>query len=327
MTVYRTLESVTGQYGGVDEWEYTHTTLDYQLTHQNVRHFELDVYYDPEGGLYTNPKVLSVVNETIEPEVAAMLMEPGYKVLHVSDVDFRSTCHTFVECLEQIRNWSGNNTEHVPLMVSVELKEGATPDPLQLGFAKPPKADLLALENEILSVFDRERLITPNELLKNNSLTINQGLMMNGWPTLADSRGKLMFTLQGDDITTGERYPAGVNGSLSDRLFFPTSEPNTNNGAFLLRNEPNDLMEIADLVKQGYMVRTRADAGTKQARTGSYERRDWALSSGAQYVSTDYPYPQLSPPNIGFGTNYSVSLPTRCNPVNGPIECWTGIWE
>ena len=48
---------------------------------------------------------------------------------------------------------------------------------------------------------------------------------------------------------------------------------------------------IAALVRDGYIVRTRADADTFEARTNSTERRDRALGSGAQYVSTDYPEP------------------------------------
>eukprot|EP01134_Creolimax_fragrantissima_P004312 CFRG4312T1 len=321
LTLIRGFESAFGKFGSVDEWEYTHNTLDYQLTHQNVRHFALDVYYDPEGGLYANPKVLTLVNETREPEIVSLLMKPGYKVLHISEVDFRSTCYTFIDCLEQINNWSRNNTGHMPLMVCIELKETATPDPLQLGFVNPPKANLAELEMEILSVFDREQLITPNVLLKNNATTINQGLILNGWPTLADSRGKVMFTIQGKDIKSGKRYPAGVDGPLSDRVFFPESEPNTDNGAFVLLSNPNDTVQISSLVNQTYLVRTRADAGTREARAGSTERRDLALASGSQFVTTDYPYPQKSPPNIGFNTSYSVSLPTRCNPMNGPKEC------
>jgi hypothetical protein len=59
---------------------------------------------------------------------------------------------------------------------------------------------------------------------------------------------------------------------------------------------------IADLVRKGYMVRTRTDADTKEARTGETTRRDAALASGAQLLSTDYPASEPS-----AWTNYSVS--------------------
>ena len=72
-------------------------------------------------------------------------------------------------------------------------------------------------------------------------------------------------------------------------------------------------------MRRGYLVRTRADADTVEARTGDTTRRDAALASGAQWVSTDYPAPGTAD---RFGTDYVVSLPgdaiVRCNPVSAP---------
>jgi hypothetical protein len=55
------------------------------------------------------------------------------------------------------------------------------------------------------------------------------------------------------------------------------------------------------------------------ARANDTERRDAALASGAQYVSTDYPEPDLA------FSEYQVMLPDgapgRCNPVNAPPGC------
>ena len=71
--------------------------------------------------------------------------------------------------------------------------------------------------------------------------------------------------------------------------------------------------EIQDSVKQGFLVRTRADADTVEARSGDTKRRETALASGAQYVSTDYYVPRTE------FSDYKVGLPdgavTRCNPV------------
>ena len=55
------------------------------------------------------------------------------------------------------------------------------------------------------------------------------------------------------------------------------------------------------------------------ARSQSVDR-EAALASGAQYVSTDYVWPDER-----FGTGYVVDLPgddaARCNPVNAPRRC------
>ena len=67
-------------------------------------------------------------------------------------------------------------------------------------------------------------------------------------------------------------------------------------------------------------MRTRSDADTKEGRSGDTTRRDAALRSGAQIVSTDYPW--FEPARW---TGYAVSLPghetVRCNPVNTPRTC------
>jgi Phosphoinositide phospholipase C, Ca2+-dependent len=74
-------------------------------------------------------------------------------------------------------------------------------------------------------------------------------------------------------------------------------------------------------VRNRYLIRTRADIPTDEARSGSTTRRDSAFRSGAQYVSTDYP--AESP----FGSGYLARLPgaenlaARCNPVNAPTGC------
>ncbi len=45
---------------------------------------------------------------------------------------------------------------------------------------------------------------------------------------------------------------------------------------------------ISQAVKAGFMVHTFADADTKEARADSLARRDKALASGAQIISTDF---------------------------------------
>jgi hypothetical protein len=45
------------------------------------------------------------------------LRAPGFKVLHVPHIDYRTTCVTLVACLAQIDEWSRVNPRHVPIMV------------------------------------------------------------------------------------------------------------------------------------------------------------------------------------------------------------------
>ena len=72
---------------------------------------------------------------------------------------------------------------------------------------------------------------------------------------------------------------------------------------------------------QGFIVRTRSDAGTLEARADDPTRREAALGSGAQYVSTDYEEPDPRPEFNDFVVSIPDGDPGRCNPVNAPPGC------
>jgi hypothetical protein len=63
-----------------------------------------------------------------------------------------------------------------------------------------------------------------------------------------------------------------------------------------------DAARIAADIKAGFIVSTRADDGTVEARAGDTNRRDWAFSSGAQIIQTDF---LLADKKIGA---YQVSI-------------------
>ena len=86
----------------------------------------------------------------------------------------------------------------------------------------------------------------------------------------------------------------------------------------ILKEPIRQFDEIQRLVQAGYMVRTRADADTREARENDTRRRAAAFASGAQAVRTDYYLPATH-----FGSEYQVSLPQPidCNPISAPINC------
>jgi hypothetical protein len=62
--------------------------------------------------------------------------------------------------------------------------------------------------------------------------------------------------------------------------------------AVRILNDPvKDEDYIRRLVAQGFLVRTRADADTKEARENDFSRFEHAQNSGAQIISTDYYLP------------------------------------
>jgi hypothetical protein len=300
--------------------EYTHAPLTDQFNNSGVRQIELDVFADPAGGLYANRAGNAVIGQPKASGEPA-LDQPGFKVFHVQDIDFRSTCLTFVACLTIVRDWSRSHPGHVPIMIDVEAKQEAIPDPVNLGFVTPhpiggPELD--ALDAEIHSVLDENDLITPDDV-RGNHATLEEAIRTDGWPTLGQSRGKLLFVLDNEDAIR-DAYVAG-HPSLKGRVLFTSSPRGTPEAAFLKLNDPiKDEAAIRQGVLDGYIVRTRSDADTVEARSGDTTMREAALRSGAQWVSTDYEVADTK-----FGTGYVVAIPggtpSRCNPVRVLATC------
>lgn len=166
-------------------------------------------------------------------------------------------------------------------------------------------------------MFGPERLITPDDV-RGDHETLEDAVLAGAWPTLDDSRGKVMFVLNDHR----EEYVAGTT-SLQDRVAFPNSSPGQPDAGFLLLNDPiADFDTIQAAVDAGYIVRTRADSPVVTAQSGDTTQRDAAFASGAQFVSTDYPLPGMSE---RWDTSYVAQLPgggtARCNPVSAPPDC------
>jgi len=105
-------------------WEYQHPELSSQLE-AGIRSFEFDIHPDPDGGLYSSPAMLKFAGVSAKlPDPA--LQQPGYKVLHVPDIDFATTCSTLVACLTAVKEWSDANPSHVPITIILQTSFGET---------------------------------------------------------------------------------------------------------------------------------------------------------------------------------------------------------
>ncbi|MCP4644047.1 MAG: hypothetical protein GY851_26630 [bacterium] len=263
-------------------WDYTHAPLDVQLE-RGVRSFELDVYHDPAGT----------------------------KVLHVPQYDKGTTCETLVDGLTTIREWSKAHPRHVPVIVLVELKD----EPIsQVATPILPfdKAAIDQVDREIRQVLNEKRLLTPDDV-RGDAATLSDAIHTDGWPLLEEVRGTVMLVLHARGAHA-RHYTAG-SPSLEGRAMFIESRVGTPYASVFIRNDPRD-PGIPELVKQGYIVRTRADSDLRQAAANNTARRDAAFPSGAHIVSTDFP-----PGEAHADTGYVVALPggacARPNPVNG----------
>ncbi|GAB3889191.1 phosphatidylinositol-specific phospholipase C1-like protein [Spirosoma agri] len=268
--------------------DYSHPSLSEQLS-MGLQNLEIDVYADAAGGKYAHPKGLDWTGknaQTTPYDPQGVMNEPGFKVFHIQEIDFRSNCLTFKNCLQELKSWSDAHKGHYPVFITMNAKDDVINRP---GFAVPEKftAEVYnQLDQVIVETLGRQKLITPDDV-QGSAETLEKAVLAGKWPTVAAARGKFMFVL--DEI--GAKRTAYIDGhsSLKGRILFTNSEPGTPEAAFIIRNNPiTELAAIQELVKKGYLVRTRADADTKQARQNDRRMFEAACQSGAQIITTDY---------------------------------------
>jgi hypothetical protein len=311
------------------EIDYGHLPLAEQLDEYGVRQFEIDVVADPDGGLYAAPAALEILDIDETPDPA--LSEPGFKVLHTQDIDYETSCPTLVVCLDEIQTWSSANPDHLPVMVMIETKQDSLEDgasglgielpDLGVEFVDPPDMtpELFDdLEAEILSVFEPDQLITPDEV-RGDRDTLEESVLEDGWPTIGESRGKVLFSLV-DTGASKDVYLADAP-SAEGRVLFTSGTPGEADAAFVRVDDSiADGADLAAWSEAGYLIRTRTDVPGVHAVDNDTTLRDSALASGGHYLSTDYYFVD---PLVGTG--YVVELPggavARCNPVTAPADC------
>lgn len=304
-----------------DALSYSFRSLTDQLE-GGVRGFELDLYHDPEGGHYGYPAAYRALESegvdraTLAPIDRTDMDKPGFKVFHMVDVDVRSSCNLFVTCLRELKQWSDANPDHAPIFVMLEAKTQGIPIFAESTSPVPFSEEAYdAMDAEILSVLGRDRIVTPDDV-RGELATLEAAVRAGNWPRLDESRGKFVFMLiTALDTKDLSGYLQG-RPNLENRVAFLRSNPGQDHAAFLLLD--NALYregEIQQRVNEGYLVRSRSDIDTYEAKANDLTRAEATFASGAQIVSTDY-----YRPGNAFGTDYVVRLPGggawRCNPVN-----------
>ncbi|WP_225444225.1 phosphatidylinositol-specific phospholipase C1-like protein [Echinicola arenosa] len=269
---------------------YEHIPLSDQLD-LGLRNLEMDVFHDPQGGRYKHPKAIAMLNargiSTLPFDEANKLNEPGLKMFHVQDIDFRSHHLLFKDGLKELLSWSKQNPKHSPIIILINAKDDNSPEVTP---ALPFTAAALdSIDLEIRAVMPAEKLITP-DLVRGDHISLEEAVTTNGWPALDEVRGRFLFVLDEKEVKINrylEMHPNLQNAAL----FVNIKEGNPNAGFRIINDPVKNHDHIKDLVSKGYMIRTRADAGTLEARHNDYNRFEQAKSSGAQVISTDYYVP------------------------------------
>ena len=294
------------------EWgaafDYGHVSLSEQLN-LGMRQLELDVFYDPEGGRYADPLLPKLVGTSYEKKVLDL---PGFKVLHVQDVDPRSSCLVFKACLAEIRGWMRRNSDHAPILILINAKQATIEVPGSVNPLSFDAAAVDALDAEIRSMFPGSGTLLTPDAVRGDYPTLREAIATEGWPSLDQAWGKVFFALD-EPADVVDVYRRGETTLRGHAMFVNSGDPAADDAAYFTINDPIQQGDvIAQRVDAGFIVRTRADADTIEARTGDRTRLDAALASGAQYISTDYYRPRRE------WSDYVAELPgketIRANP-------------
>lgn len=278
--------------------EYSHGPLEEQLS-QGLGNLEIDIAVDRKGGKFARPHFYELYKDRVAPYNAKGEMNaPGLKVIHIQDLDFRSHCGSLKDCLQILKKWSDAHPKHQPVFVTMNAKSGISkglptiPD----DFTAEDFQDLNAL---LWKELGAKKVLIPKEV-QGQYATLEQAVLRKGWPNLKDVLGKFIFILD----EGGVKRSTYLESKSPVQVMFTNSPVGDPNAAFLIMNDPiKQEEEIRDRVKKGYLVRTRADAETYEARREDYSRFEAACRSGAQVITTDYYLPSTH-----FTSSYKVNF-------------------
>jgi len=260
---------------------YSHPTLDAQAD-LGVRAFELDVHLRDDD---------------------------TWGVFHLPGIDPLSTCPDFTECLAVLRAWSDDHACHTPITVWIEPKDEL--DAIITGLV-PIGPRVAELDAAIASVWPDELVISPGDLGEG---PLPDAIRDRGWPTLAEARGHILFSL----LDTGETRDAylGDDPTLANRTLFVDSddEDAPYAAAFKIDNAEGEPERVAGLVAAGPLVTSNAD-GAGHDRASNEASFAASLAAGPHYLSSDFVVPGPD--------GYEATLPggsPRCHPSRVPEGC------
>lgn len=261
-------------------YAYSQAPLETQLEAQGVRAFELDVHKNPEGAI---------------------------EVYHLSDFDPGTSCLAFVDCLGALRSWSHAHPDHVPLVVWIEVKDTGGGSIL---------LDLAPVDAAIREVFDASELLTPDDLAAGHD-SPRARVEAEGWPTLGEVRGKLLFVLLNAD--RAELYTDGFVGLAGKPMFAAAPVDRYADGWAVVTkvNDPTLATEIRAALDAHMLVASNTcGAGTADAECQA--ALDAALDNGPHTLHDDFP---AKVDGHEYFLEFPDSTVARCNPITAPAEC------
>jgi len=246
-----------------DEMAYSHPTIETQLA-MGLTSFEIDIVADPAGGLFSSPGVVNIGLQT-QPSGWEVMSQPGFKVLHVQDIDILSHCLTLSSCLSKIDAHQRDRTFYIIIEVKTDTPKLPVGAPFQCTTALSMTDALWAdLEN---AVYPLTRATPPVKFLIDNT---------------AQSSAYIAY-VNAKSIPTPVLLP-----SIADATTHPAGWSQSQ--VFVKCNDVTKATcalgkSAKKLAEEGYLVRARSDSHSNWNAT----KAALTVKSGVGVISTDHP--------------------------------------
>lgn len=206
----------------------------------------------------------------------------SFIISHNPLYDNTSSCFDFELALEEIKMWSDNNPNHLPITVIIEPKKDV---PL-IRNMKNFTAEYANEIDKILREKMGDKLLTPADMMGDYE-SLKEMRENDGWLPLEETMGKVIFLLHDSIATIGY---INQDESMKSQAMFPmlrSIDKDKSYASFIIDNEPFIAIENEDelLGRCNLIVRTRADSFPGF----SEDRYNLANRCSSQIISTDYP--------------------------------------
>lgn len=266
----------------IPDWQYDHISLADQLD-SGVRSFELDVHYGKD-----RRRLMS---------------------FHLPVLDQRTSCYCLAECLGEIRAWSEDHPDHLPITVLLENKVGHWLEAYREFRTGQEPGDVQGVDDVIRASFAgaRAKVFTPDDLRRGAPASAGDSLaeavLLRGWPTVASMRGKIIFSMMDKgDQSVSALYRGTDAPELQRRTMFLLDSFKDTNAAsvdaghiamkkFDLAGSTGDkataeIAEASKWVRRGFLVRSRGNVPLQTREDAATDVAN-AILSGSQILSMD----------------------------------------
>ena len=251
------IDAITFKKAGLDTFDFEMDTLTEQLE-MGVRNVEIDI-------------------ETLDKD-----NKIEFKVTHNSLIDNASSAYDFEKALKEIKMWSDNNPNHVPVIIIVEPKSFV----IEINGMKKFSLEYAKELEKIVADTLGESLLTPADMLRDYE-SFKEMREKDDWISLKEAQGKILVLLHDCDVT--ESYIA-LDETIRTQKMFPMlryDDRNETYTSFILENDAfraND-RKAENIDESNLIVRTRADVYPEY----SDERYKVIEDCGSQIITTDFP--------------------------------------